>query len=94
MLDLNRIDEIDPSRRVVGAGSSGMLRASFGGRTVFPNRLTLRDVTTKPEDQGSHGSCAVWSSTTVAEMILWKIFGRYVEFSDDEIYNIYLDMVA
>ena len=68
--------------------------AAYDGRTDFPSHITHRDITTKPEDQGSYGTCAMWTSTTVVEMIIWKLTGRYLEFSDDEIYNIYLDCQA
>lgn len=67
---------------------------TISNRTDFPNHITHRDITTKPEDQGSLGTCAMWTATTVCEMILWKLTGKYMEFSDDEIYNIYLDCQA
>lgn len=60
-------------------------------KTEFPTYYSHRDITTKPEDQEDYGTCAMWTATTVCEMLIWKLTGRYMEFTEDEIYNIYLD---
>ena len=93
---LVKTGKLDPDAQSIKAQKLKSMKlpfkvAAYDGRTDFPSHITHRDITTKPEDQGSYGTCAMWTSTTVLEMIIWKLTGRYLEFSDDEIYNIYLD---
>lgn len=62
-------------------------------RKILPNYVSHKNITTKPENQGPFNMCTAYTITTIAESLAWKLTGIYREFSKDEIFNIYLDMV-
>lgn len=72
--------------------NNGVLKP-LNSRNEYPNYFTYEYITSKPENQGKTGTCVTHTATTVGEMLIWKITGTYKEFTNDEIYNLYLDQV-
>ena len=89
-MDLNEVIEIQVEDKDFPRKNEFCLMGA-PTRKQFPNNIDLSSQMTKPEDQGSHGTCMAFSGTTFVESLLWRLTGEKDEFTADELYNIYFD---